>query len=72
MADPHKEVAKRLACAYVSYTAGHSGVDYLLKKTSDDDVGTFWIDLAEFIFYAMAHREQPDEQFKQMVSKYIQ
>ena len=71
-ADRYIGLAKRFACSYASYTAGYRGVDYMLKRTEDEDVGPFWKDLAEFVSYAMAHRAEANTQFKQIVTKYIQ
>jgi hypothetical protein len=46
------ELGRRLAAAYASYIAGHTGGNRVLKRT--ERAGEFWSDLADVLFKAMS------------------
>lgn len=64
------ELGRRLAAAYVSYVAGYSGVDRVLRRT--ERAGDFWNDLAEILFKVMSDRPVDDLRFLDVVTKYTQ
>lgn len=44
-----EELARRLSAAFISYESGYKGIDKIYKQLEDEEVGSFWIQLAEFI-----------------------
>ena len=66
------DVGRRLAAAFVSYTAGYKGVDRLLARTPEEP-GAFWIELAAVLFQAMADGVFSDDlHARDVITKYIQ
>jgi hypothetical protein len=66
------EFGRRLAAAYLSYVAGHKGVDRMLKQAPQKP-GDFWIDLADMVFTAMkSSGSAEDLQMRDAITKCIQ
>lgn len=66
------DLGRRLAAAFVSYTAGYKGVDRALKQ-SPEKVGQFWLSLADALFSAMKDGAFTDDQpARDVLTKYIQ
>jgi hypothetical protein len=66
------EFGRRLAAAYVSYVAGHKGVDRMLKQAPQKP-GDFWIDLADMVFTAMkSSGSAEDLRMRDVITKHIQ
>lgn len=66
------DLGRRLAAAFVSYTAGYKGVDRMLAKTPEAP-GAFWIELAKMLFQAMADGVFSDDlHARDVITKYIQ
>jgi len=68
--EANAELGRRLAAAYASYVAGHTGVDRILKRT--ERAGEFWNDLADVLFKAMSGKAIDDLRFREVITKYIQ
>ena len=52
-----RNLAERIAAAYVSYLCGHKGVDRILKTVRGRKLGQFWLATAEAMLKAFsAHR----------------
>jgi hypothetical protein len=73
--DAINEVGRRLAAAYVSYIAGHVGVDRMLKQTPER-AGAFWHDLADLLFRVIATQgpDDPESRLRlgEVITKYVQ
>ena len=66
------DVGRRLAAAFVSYTAGYKGVDRLLARTPEKP-GAFWVELAAMLFQAIADGVFSDDlHARDVITKYIQ